>query len=50
MNGEDEGKETKLDVGGILLITVDLHKTNGFLKKLTERTVMINGCIFKGLE
>jgi hypothetical protein len=29
---------------------VDLQKTNGFLKKLTERTIMTNGCIFKGFK
>jgi hypothetical protein len=50
MKGEDEGKKTKFDVGGTLLIRVDLQKTNGFLKKLTERTIMTNGCIFKGFK
>jgi hypothetical protein len=51
MNGEDEGWKTKLGVGGTPLVTMYLHKkTNVFLKNLTERTIMTNRCIFKGLN
>jgi hypothetical protein len=30
MKGENEGRKTKLDVSGTLLVTVDLCKTNDF--------------------
>jgi hypothetical protein len=49
MKGEAEGRK-KLDFGGTPLITVDLGKTNIFLKTLTKKTIMTYRCIFKGLK
>jgi hypothetical protein len=48
MKGEDEGRKLKLDVGSTPLVTMDLCKTNIFLKKLTERTNVTNSYIVKG--
>jgi predicted DNA-binding protein len=48
MKGEDEGRKIKLDVGSTPLVTMDLCKTNIFLKKLTERTNVTNSYIVKG--
>jgi hypothetical protein len=45
-----KGGNTRLGVGGTPLVTIYLHKTNVFLKNLTERTIMTNRCIFKGLN
>jgi predicted DNA-binding protein len=50
MKGEDEGRKIKLDVGSTPLVTMDLCKTNIFLKKLTERTNVTNSHIVKGAK